>query len=100
MTPRSDAAHWPWRKWFMAGAAAAGAVTTLGGPIAVEGGGLGCSCATSGACTAPCAATCLPTQGGIRCDAAGADAREHDGSTKDAETDAATDAPTDSGDAG
>jgi len=45
MSGRSTIANWPWRRWFLAGAAMAGTSTTLAGPIAAEGG-----CGTSWAC--------------------------------------------------
>jgi hypothetical protein len=87
MTYPSDASRWPWRRWFLAGTAAAGAVTTLGGPIAVEG---GCGNNNS-SCVAACPAICVPTER-VPCDGIQPDARAHDASRTDAEADTGTDA--------
>ncbi len=57
MRGTSSAATWPFRKWFLAGAAMAGSATTLAGSVAVEGTiGCGSSCATccNDTCTYPC----------------------------------------------
>jgi hypothetical protein len=87
MTYPSDAPRWPWRRWFLAGSAAAGAVTTLGGPIAVEGG-----CSSNNGCVAECPAMCVTNERGVPCDGILPDARARDASKKDAEADTGADA--------
>jgi hypothetical protein len=95
MDRTSVAAHWPWRKWLLAGTAMAGSVTVVGGPVAV--GSYGCngdSCASVAPCAAPdaCPAQLDVAQEDTRAvDSCAADDACPDGPAEDAPEDVAAD---------